>query len=114
MALVEAAMRESQFVVTEVVSGGAAGADALGQQWAAARGIPVKLFAPEWELYRRKAGAMRNWAMAKYAEALVAIWDGHSPGTKHMIDFARREKLRVYIHRTRPPAPTTGELALGL
>lgn len=37
--------------------------------------------------------------MADRAEALVAIWDGQSRGTKHMIDTARAQGLRVYLWR---------------
>lgn len=35
--------------------------------------------------------------MAKYADALVAVWDGRSKGTRHMIETATREGLRVYV-----------------
>lgn len=40
--------------------------------------------------------------MAKQADALVAVWDGESRGTKHMIDIARKEGLEVYVHLTKP------------
>ena len=35
--------------------------------------------------------------MADNADALIAIWDGESRGTKHMIDIARRKGLKVWI-----------------
>ena len=35
--------------------------------------------------------------MANYADALIAFWDGKSRGTKHMIDLAKRAKLKVRI-----------------
>lgn len=35
--------------------------------------------------------------MADRAEALIALWDGESRGTKHMIDLARRKGLRVFV-----------------
>lgn len=37
--------------------------------------------------------------MANYAEALIAIWDGQSKGTKMMIDIANKKGLKVYIYR---------------
>jgi hypothetical protein len=39
--------------------------------------------------------------MAYYADALIAVWDGKSPGTKHMIKIATELGLKVYIHLTR-------------
>ena len=71
--------------ITEVVSGMAPGVDKLGIQWAALHNIPVKEFPADWATYKRGAGRRRNLAMAEYADALLAIWDGQSPGTAHMI-----------------------------
>ena len=34
---------------------------------------------------------------AKYADALIAFWDGKSKGTKHMIDLAKRYELKVKV-----------------
>jgi hypothetical protein len=36
--------------------------------------------------------------MADYADALIAIWDGKSKGTKHMIDIAKKKGLKVFIN----------------
>jgi hypothetical protein len=35
--------------------------------------------------------------MAKYADALIAVWDGKSRGTKNMIDEAKKLGLKVYV-----------------
>src|SRR3990167_8273321 len=35
--------------------------------------------------------------MAEYAGALIAIWDGESPGTKHMIDLAKKKGMKVKV-----------------
>ena len=35
--------------------------------------------------------------MAKYADALFAIWDGKSKGTEHMISIAEKKGLRVVV-----------------
>jgi hypothetical protein len=37
--------------------------------------------------------------MALYADALIAVWDGESRGTKHMLDIAHREGLQVFSRR---------------
>ncbi len=83
-----------------IISGGARGVDALGEQWAKSVGIPVEVYPAEWGKYGRKAGTMRNVHMGNVATALIAVWDGKSPGTKHMIQFARRHGLKVYVHAT--------------
>lgn len=75
--------------ITEVVSGGAQGVDTLGEVWAERNGIPFKQFLAEWDIYGRSAGYRRNEEMGDYADCLLAIWDGKSRGTKHMIDYMR-------------------------
>jgi hypothetical protein len=36
--------------------------------------------------------------MSEVAEALIALWDGQSRGTKHMIETARKKGLRCYVY----------------
>lgn len=83
----------------EVVSGCAPGVDQLGEQWAAQNGIPVRQFPADWARYPRRAGRMRNAEMANYADALVAIWDGASSGTRHMVQTMQALGKPVYIHK---------------
>lgn len=99
--LVAEAIQASGFEVTELVSGCARGVDQYGEHWAAEREIPIKRFPADWDQYGRSAGPRRNAMMAAYGEALVAVWDGMSPGTKNMIDQATIAGLKVYVH----PAP---------
>lgn len=37
--------------------------------------------------------------MGKYADGLIAFWDGKSKGTKHMIDFSVNIKIKVRVFR---------------
>lgn len=103
-ALVDAAIAESGFEVTEIVSGKARGVDTCGEVWALWHDIPVKEFPAIWRdrdgVYDSAAGFRRNSAMARYAEALVAVWDGRSTGTKHMLDQAAKMGLKVFIKPT--------------
>lgn len=82
-----------------IVSGGCAGADLLGEQYARENGYSIDRYPAEWEKYGRKAGIMRNAVMADNADALIAYWDGISRGTKNMIDEARKRGLAVRIKR---------------
>lgn len=92
------AIRDSGFVISEVVSGGAAGADALGERWALENSVPLRKFPADWATHGRAAGPIRNTEMAQYADALIAIWDGASRGTANMISTANRRGLRVHLH----------------
>ncbi len=96
-ALVANAIRESGFDISEIVSGGARGVDQLGELYALRNGIRLKRMPAEWNAYGKSAGFRRNAEMAEYADALVAIWDGESSGTGHMIQVAKRRGLRVFI-----------------
>jgi len=80
--------------IDEVVSGGAKGVDELGERWAADTGLDCKVFPANWDKHGRSAGILRNIEMADYADALIAIWDGKSKGTSHMIlEMHKRNKL---------------------
>jgi len=83
--------------ITEVVCGMARGIDLFGKEWAIKNNIPVAEFPADWKGLGRKAGPIRNCQMAEYADALIAIWDGNSKGTKHMIDYATKKGLKVGI-----------------
>jgi hypothetical protein len=93
------AVRDSGFDISEVVSGGARGVDRLGEKYAKMKKyLPKpKIFPAHWNKYGKSAGYRRNIEMADYANALIAIWDGKSNGTKHMIEIARRKKLKIFI-----------------
>lgn len=106
---IERAVTESGFIITEVVSGGQVsrdattgdlyGADYLGEQWAKRHMIPIRRFAADWRKHGKAAGPIRNDEMARYADQLIAVWDGQSRGTRDMIDRAERYGLKVYVHR---------------
>ena len=84
VALVKEAVLASEFVVTEVVSGGAGGPDRAGEKWAQQNSIPISVFKANWRL-GRGAGIALNAEMAANADALIALYDGKSKGTLDMI-----------------------------
>ena len=96
--IVSEAISKAGFDITEIVSGGAVGVDRCGEWYAAHHNIPIKRFLADWRRYGRKAGPIRNGQMADYADALVAVWDGASTGTKNMIELAERNGLKVFVH----------------
>lgn len=92
------AYKQCPFNVTEIVSGGARGPDQYGEIIAEANAIPCKIFPADWDKYGKSAGYKRNVQMAEYADALLAIWDGKSKGTQHMINIMKEmdKPLMVY------------------
>mgnify|MGYP000025132384 CR=1 FL=1 len=92
------AIEESKFIITEVVSGGARGVDRDGEYWAKLNNIPIKLFPADWDKYKKAAGVIRNIEMAMYADALIAVWDGKSKGTKHMCELMIQHIKPVYTY----------------
>ncbi len=77
----------------------ARGADRLGERYAKERGYPVRLFPADWEKFGKSAGYRRNAEMAKYADGLIAFWDGRSAGTGHMIYLAKKNAIKVARYR---------------
>lgn len=83
--------------IEEIVSGCAKGIDRWGEEYASEQWIKVRGFPADWNTHGKKAGIIRNCQMGDYADALLAIWDGQSKGTKHMIDYMRSLDKPVYI-----------------
>jgi hypothetical protein len=72
--------------ITEITCGESNGVDLLAKILAAKAKIPIKIINAEHEN-----------EMFNSAEALIAVWDGRSPGTKLMIDAAKKKKLKVFV-----------------
>lgn len=72
----------------------------MGEAWARENGISYIRFPADWDKYGRSAGMIRNREMAKYAEALIAIWDGRSRGTSNMMSTAAVLGLRIVVWKT--------------
>ena len=89
--------------LTRIISGGARGADTLGERFANEMGLEISRFIPDWDGLGKRAGYVRNAEMAKFAVEdnndgmLIAFWDGKSKGTKHMIDLANKYGLEVHV-----------------
>lgn len=83
---------------TEIVSGGAKGIDSDARAYAAEHGIPLKEFLPDYARYGRNAPLKRNLLIIKYADAVIAFWDGQSRGTKYVIDRCREMGVPVNVY----------------
>lgn len=102
MALLEEAIATSKFKITQVVSGGAIGVDRLGLAWAQKNSIATIIFRPNWAL-GPSGGPRRNEEMGDHADALIAVWDGYSRGTKHIIEYMGSLGKPVFVQTPKPP-----------
>ena len=78
-----------RYHITEVIHGGARGADQLGFRWAVKHHVRSRCFAADWERFGKSAGVRRNHQMAQAGDVLVAFHGNNSPGTAHMIACMR-------------------------
>lgn len=81
----------------KIVSGGARGADKLGEKYADNNNYEKFIFKPEWDRYGAGAGAIRNRQIIKESDIVIAFWDGESKGTKNSIGIAKKLNKRLII-----------------
>lgn len=70
--------------IQEIVCGMAPGADIAGYKFGKFYNIPVKEMPADWERLGKRAGKVRNRAMAEYADCALVFWDGDSNGSTNM------------------------------
>lgn len=83
---IDGTITESGIEITEIVSGASEGVDRAGERWAKENNVPIKQFKAKWSMFGKRAGPLRNKEMAQYADAVIAIWDLQSRGTRNMIE----------------------------
>ncbi len=83
--------------VTEMVSGGAKGIDQCAREYAIAENIKLTEFLPDYGRYGRYAPLERNIRIINYADRIIALWDGKSKGTKHIIDNCKKMNKKIEV-----------------
>lgn len=83
--------------ITEIISGGAIGADRLGAKYAKENNIKLTEFIPNWDLYGKRAGFIRNEDIVKNSDTVLAFWDSESKGTANSLSTAKRLKKTTII-----------------
>jgi hypothetical protein len=85
-------MHQSYWQFSEVIEGGAPGADQLGGTWAMNNGIALRVFPANWKKYGKAAGPIRNQQMLDEGlpDMVVAFYHNKasSKGTKDMVGRA--------------------------
>ena len=95
--LVKKVLNEYKERVTLVISGGAKGADTLGEKWANDNNITTLIYPAEWDKYGKRAGHIRNTDIINSCDFCIAFWDGKSTGTQDSIKKAKQMKKEVLI-----------------
>lgn len=82
--------------ITHIVSGGARGADSLGERWANAHNVPTIILKPDWSI-GKSAGFKRNIDIIKECDICIAFWDGLSKGTEHSLKLCKQLNKQYFI-----------------
>lgn len=83
--------------VSEILSGGAEGADQLAEEYAHQFGLPLTIFRPDYPHYRKAAPLQRNLDIVRHSDYVLVLWDGYSRGTAHVIDSCIKEYIPVHV-----------------
>ncbi len=77
-----------------IVSGGAPGADSLGEKWANENNVKTLIHKPKWRdedgNYIPSAGFDRNELIVNDSDIIIAFWDSMSRGTEDTINQAKK------------------------
>lgn len=79
---------------TQMIEGGASGADSLCASWAGAIGVHVIQVKAQWDKHGKKAGPIRNAEMLSLKPDLVVAFPGVR-GTKDMVTKAKAAGVKV-------------------
>lgn len=82
-----------------IISGGARGADHLGEEYARASLIPLVVCKAEWKKFGNRAGILRNQRMLDEQKPDLVIALPGGTGTAHMVGIARAAHVEVVEFR---------------
>jgi hypothetical protein len=78
-----------------IISGGASGADRMGEAYAARDGLPLAVMPAHWGYYGRVAGPTRNAWMLDRLNPTLAVECPGGKGTAHMRSLLDKAGVRV-------------------
>ena len=74
----------------KIVSGGAVGIDKCAADYARKHGIELLEILPDYRKYGKAAPILRNKTIVDESNIVIAFWNGHSKGTKMVIEYCRK------------------------
>lgn len=81
--------------ITEIIEGGASGADFLAREYAIFQKIPFRTFMADWSGNGRSAGPIRNRQMLEEGKPDIVVAFPGGNGTANMVQQARAAGVRV-------------------
>jgi ribA/ribD-fused uncharacterized protein len=78
-----------------VITGGAAGADTIGDLWRVESGLDGKVYPADWNRFGKRAGPLRNVQMLEEGKPDFVIAFPGTSGTAHMVDIAAQAGVCV-------------------
>lgn len=102
-AVIRSAIRRWMVLAPEgvaIVSGGARGADSLGEAIARELSLPTIVHLPEWDRFGRSAGFRRNEHIVRDADVVLAFYapGPRSAGTSHTVRLALDAGKPVHVY----------------
>ena len=85
----------SKYNITDIVSGGACGADSLAITYAKEKSLKYHCYISD---YGIKAPFVRNKLIVSASQICIAFWDGVSKGTEYTLGLAFRHGLAVDVY----------------
>ena len=83
--------------ISQIVSGGARGADSLAARYALEKNILLLEFIPNYPKYGKSAPFVRNKQIVQSADITVAFWDMKSNGTRHALEYSTKLNKKTII-----------------
>ena len=92
-------LRELPPGCSEIISGGANGADLFAKKAASKLHLKYTCIRPRYQKYGRAAPLYRNNAIIERADCVLAFWDGRSKGTQQAIAccISRRKPFKIFL-----------------
>ncbi len=82
---------------TEIISGGASGADKLAELYAEESKLHLTVFRPDYESFGKRAPIIRNCEIIDHSQYVIALWDGRSRGTAFTVTECIKKGIPVRV-----------------
>lgn len=82
---------------SEIISGGAEGADQIAEVYACNNHLPLRIYRPDYETYHKSAPLQRNLQIVQYSDYVLVLWDGTSRGAANVIRLCFQEFTPVHV-----------------
>lgn len=87
-----------KYTYQTIVTGGARGVDSIAESFAETHDFNCEVITPNWDDWSDGHPAkVRNTEIVEESDAIVAVWDGNSDGTRDTIDKAIDRGTPIYV-----------------